>query len=167
MDKSGSFRIMKNLITVLCLLMSIGFGQLDKYEPYLSPGIQLGFNSDKGFFYGLQISMGVSYSPEEYIYSPSICFGFKKYNKSRLNEKYIDLQMMSLPDGRVINQGFEDSKLVVPIGFGVGINHFNGQSNMRIKGYTWFGSCFTIGYNIKEESFNLSLIPVLPISDSM
>ena len=74
---------------------------------------------------------------------------------------------MSLPDGRVINWGFEDSKLVIPIGFGVGINHFNNQSNMRVKGYTWFGSCFTIGYNIKGKSFNLSLIPVFPISDSM
>ena len=56
--------------------MSFGWGVLDTYEPYLSPGIQLGFNSDKGFFYGFQISMGVSYSPEEYIYSSSICFGY-------------------------------------------------------------------------------------------
>ena len=151
---------MKNLISILCLLMSIGFGQLDKYEPYLSPGIQLGFNSDKGFFYGFQISMGVSYSPEEYIYSPSICFGFKKYNKSRLNEKYIDLQMMLLSDGRMVDGG-------LPIGFGIGINHFKGESSMRIKGYTWLFSCITIDYYIKRMLFNRSLIPVFPISEMM
>ena len=54
--------------------MVLGWGKLDKYEPYLSPGVQIGFNSNKELFYGFQISMGVSYSPEGYIYSPSICF---------------------------------------------------------------------------------------------
>ena len=53
------------------------------------------------------------HSSEGYIYSPSICFGLKKYNRSELREKYIDLQMMLLPDGRVVDGGF-------PIGFGIG-----------------------------------------------
>ncbi len=139
--------------------MVVGWGQLDKYEPYLSPGIQIGFNSKMELFYGFQISMGVTYSPEKYIYSPSICFGLKKYFNSNIKEKYIDLQIMSLPDGR-IDGGF-------PIGFGVGKNFIDSQSNIRIKGYTWFVSCLTFDYNFKKKLSNLSLIPVFPITESM
>ena len=126
-------------------------------EPYISPGLQIGFNSNKEFFYGFQLSAGILHYPTSHIYySPSICFGLKKYSKSKLTEKYIDLQMMSLPDGR-----FDG---VIPIGFGIGMNHSNGQSNMRIKGYTWFMSCITLDYDIKRKLYNTSLIPVLPIS---
>tara|TARA_B100000029_G_scaffold242559_1_gene239825 strand:+ start:1080 stop:1553 length:474 start_codon:yes stop_codon:yes gene_type:complete len=146
-------------IIFICLLMVVGWGQLDKYEPYLSPGIQIGFNSKMELFYGFQISMGVTYSPEKYIYSPSICFGLKKYFNSNIKEKYIDLQIMSLPDGR-IDGGF-------PIGFGVGKNFIDSQSNIRIKGYTWFVSCLTFDYNFKKKLSNLSLIPVFPITESM
>jgi len=154
----------------LLLFMSFGWGTLDRYEPYLSPGIEIGFNSNKELFYGFQISMGVSY-PSDYnqgiLYSPSICFGFKKYHKSNLNEKYIDLQMMSFPDGRLVNWGFEDWNFIAPIGFGVGVNYFNDQSSMRIKGYTWFMSCLTFDYDFKRKLSNISLIPVFPISDRM
>ena len=147
-------------IIFICLLMVVGWGKLDKYEPYISPGIQIGFNSNKELFYGFQISMGVSYSSEGYIYSPSICCGLKKYFKSNIKEKYIDLQIMSLPDRRVIDGGF-------PIGFGVGKNFIDSQSNIRIKGYTWFVSCLTLEYNFKKKLSNLSLVPVFPISESM
>ena len=102
---------MKKLIYLF--ILSVGLGQLDQYEPYLSPGIQIGYNSNKELFYGFQISMGVSTSPHGYIYSPSVCLGSKKYVKSKMKENYIDLQIMSLPDGRVVDGGF-------PIGFGVG-----------------------------------------------
>ena len=152
---------MKNLIIILSLI-SFGWGTLDKYEPYITPGIQIGFNSNKELFYGFQISMGVSYSPDYnqgILYSPSICFGFKKYNKSKLNEKYIDLQMMSLPD--------LDGDAFIPIGFGVGVNHFNDQLSIRIKGYTWFISCLTFDYNLNRKLSNISLIPIFPISDRM
>ena len=126
-------------------------------EPYISPGLQIGFNSNKEFFYGFQLSAGILHYPTSHIYySPSICFGLKKYSKSKLTEKYIDLQMMSLPDARYDGG--------IPIGFGIGMNHSNGQSNMRIKGYTWFMSCITLDYDIKRKLYNTSLIPVLPIS---
>ena len=127
-------------------------------EPYISPGLQIGFNSNKEFFYGFQLSAGILHYPTSHIYySPSICFGLKKYSKSKLTEKYIDLQMMSLPDARYDGG--------IPIGFGIGMNHNDeGQSNMRIKGYTWFMSCITLDYDIKRKLYNTSLIPVLPIS---
>ena len=155
-----NFRYKTILLLIFFSFMSVGWGQLDKYEPYLSPGIQIGLNSNKELFYGVQISMGVLHSSEGYIYSPSICFGLKKYNRSELREKYIDLQMMLLPDGRVVDGGF-------PIGFGIGTNHFKGESSMRIKGYTWLFSCITIDYDIKRKLFNRSLIPVFPISEMM
>ncbi len=147
-------------LLIFLSFMSVGWGKMDKYEPYISPGIQIGLNTNKELFYGFQISIGVLHSPEGYIYSPSICFGFKKYNSSKLKEKYIDLQMMLLSDGRMVDGG-------LPIGFGIGINHFKGESSMRIKGYTWLFSCITIDYNIKRKLFNRSLIPVFPISEMM
>ena len=150
---------MKKLI--LILIFGIGWGNYARSaEPYISPGLQIGFNSNKEFFYGLQLSAGIlTTSTSHIIYSPSICFGLKKYSKSKLGERYIDLQMMSLPDGRYVD-GF-------PIGFGIGMNHSNGQSNMRIKGYTWLFSCITLDYDIKRKLFNRSLIPVFPISEMM
>ena len=50
-----------SFILIFIPLISFGWGNLDKYEPYLSPGIQIGFNLNKELFYGFQISMGVSY----------------------------------------------------------------------------------------------------------
>ena len=147
----------------LLLIVGIGwcgyFSSRAETEPYISPGLQIGFNSNKEFFYGFQLSAGILHYPTSHIYySPSICFGLKKYSKSKLTERYIDLQMMSLPDGGYIVVGG------IPIGFGIGMNHSNGQSNMRIKGYTWFMSCITLDYDIKRKLYNTSLIPVLPIS---
>ena len=149
---------MKKLIYLF--ILSGGLGQLDQYEPYLSPGIQMGYDSNKELFYGFQISMGVSTSPHGYIYSPSVCLGLKKYIKSKMKENYIDLQIMSLPDGRVVDGGF-------PIGFGVGKSFINGHSNLRIKGYSWFISCLTLDYSINNKLFNISIIPVFPISEAM
>ena len=142
------------------LFLSFIFGKLDKYEPYLSPGLQIGLNSKREFFYGFQFSTGLLTSPKNYIYSTSICFGFKKYLKTKNKENYIDLQFMSLPDRRLINDG-------IPIGFGIGKKYLKGKSELRIKGYSWFISCITIDYSYQEKQFNISLIPVFPISEWM
>ena len=53
--------------------------------------------------------------------------------------------------------------LELPIGFGIGINHFKSESSMRIKGYTWLFSCISLDYDIKRKLFNRSIIPVLPL----
>ena len=52
--------------------------------PYISPGIQIGYNFDKGFFYGFQISMGIAYfHTNHYIFSPSMSYSLKKYFNSK------------------------------------------------------------------------------------
>nr|AGO88054.1 hypothetical protein [uncultured bacterium 125003-E23] len=79
---------MKKLYIFLCVLFLIdfGWGQLGPFS-YISPGIQFGYNSKKGFFYGYQISMGfkvrdsINDEFSDIPYIPSICFGLKRNNK--------------------------------------------------------------------------------------
>ena len=153
---------MKKLILLsFLIIVGIGWSEVESVEPYISPGIQIGFNSNKEFFYGFQLSAGILHSStSNIIYSPSICFGLKEYPKSTLREGYIDLQMMALPNGSH-DGGF-------PIGFGIGMNHNDeGQSNMRIKCYTWIMFCITLDYDIKSKLSNTSFIPVFPIAAMM
>jgi len=150
---------MKKLIFIL--IFGILWGKHMRFaEPYISPGLQIGFNSNKEFFYGLQLSAGVLiHSKSNHIYSPSVCYGYKRFFKSNINEQYIDVQMMSLPDTRYAVKG-----LPLPIGFGLG-NDFSGDKIItRIKGYSWLFTCITLDYNIKNKLYNISLIPVLPIA---
>ena len=153
---------MKRQIILSLLLITFGWGEKNKLSPYISPGIQLGYNTDKGLFYGFQISVGFSYfGPNWYIYLPSVCYGDKRYFKSKNKEKYFDIQIMSLPDTRGNPSG-----LPIPLGVGVGRNYSNEGSSIRVKGYTWLFSCITFDYEIKNKSKNISLIPILPIGDS-
>ena len=79
---------MKRQIILSLLLITFGWGEKNKLSPYISPGIQLGYNTDKGLFYGFQISVGFSYfGPNWYIYLPSVCYGDKRYFKSKNKEK--------------------------------------------------------------------------------
>ena len=155
---------MKKLYILLCVLFLIdfGWGQLGPFS-YISPGIQFGYNSKKGFFYGSQISLGIkvrdSINDEfsEISYIPSICFGLKRNNK-KLNEKYIDFQTIFFSNDMV--EWWDEIK--PPIGIGIGKNFSKNSSNYRLKGYTWLLTCFTIDYELERKSFNFSLIPIFP-----
>lgn len=122
--------------------------------PYISPGIQVGVNSSKGFFYGFQVSVGIIYEPNNSLYTPSLCFGYKKYKKSTNNEGFIDLQS-------VYSYYYDDFP---KFGIGIGKNFSNGTSSIRIKGYLWLITSFTYDYEFKKKLHNYSLIPVFPIS---
>ena len=135
-------------------------------EPYISPGLQIGFNSNKEFFYGFQLSVAMLInSKSSYINSPSICYGYKRVFNSKLNEKYIDVQIMFLPDTR--GNIDEKSMNAIPIGLGIGIDFSGDKKITRIKGYSWLFACITLDYNIKRKLFNTSLIPVFPIAAMM
>ena len=138
---------------------SVMWGQMGPFS-YISPGVQIGFNSTHGLFYGIQISIGFSIDEEndypfDRWYIPSICYGFKRFHK-KYNEQYIDFQVISISENPTDN-------FKIPIGLGIGKNYSQNMSNIRLKGYTWFISNFTVDYNIKQTSYNYSLIPVLPI----
>ena len=153
---------MKKLI--LILIFAIGWGNHARSaEPYISPGLQIGFNSNKEFSYGLQLSAGVLInSKSNHIYSPSVCFGYKRIINSQKRERYFDFQVMSLPDTRSNVNG-----LLIPIGIGVGIGNSGDRTFRRIKGYTWFFSCITFDYNMSNKSYDFSILPVLPIASMM
>ena len=153
---------MKKLYILLCVLFLVdfGWGQSGLFS-YISPGIQFGYNSKKGFFYGYQISMGfkvrdsINDEFSDIPYIPSICFGLKRNNK-KLNEKYIDFQTIFFS-----NDVWWD-EIKPPIGIGIGKNFSKNSSNYRLKGYTWLLTCFTIDYELERKSFNFSLIPIFP-----
>ena len=75
---------MKKLYILLCVLFLIdfGWGQLGPFS-YISPGLQIGYNSKEGIFYGFQTSIGIKVPDSikdnftETSFIPSICFGFK------------------------------------------------------------------------------------------
>ena len=147
------------IFILVFLLMNISLSQIGPFG-YISPGIQVGINNNQGLFYGFQFSIGLRINEEkEYPfdrwYIPSICYGFKRFHK-KYNEQYIDFQVISISDHPT-----DDFK--IPIGVGIGKNYSKNIFNNRIKGYMWFLSNFTIDYEIKQSSYNFSLIPVLPI----
>ena len=151
---------MKKLILLsFLIIVGIGWSEVESVEPYISPGLQIGFNSNKEFFYGFQLSAGIIIdSKDNFVKSPSICYGYKKIFNSKLNEQYIDVQMT------VIKDSIAD---FFPIGFGLGMDLSGDKNITRIKGYSWLFSCITLDYNIKRKLFNTSLIPVLPIAAMM
>ena len=142
--------------------MVVGWGSWGPIS-YISPGIQIGYNNNEGIFYGFQISTG--FTPpksiknhfSEFTFIPSICFGFKRYHK-KYNEKYIDLQ------STFYKHSVYD-KLEPPIGIGFG-KYFD-SSNIRFKLFTWYITSFTFDYELKKNSFNFSLIPLLPLGFSI
>ena len=152
---------MKKLLIILLLIVGCVKGETGIY---ISPGIQIGFNSNHRFFYGYQISFGKELDYKQYsdvFITSSICYGYKRYFNSKMKEIFLDIQMSVVPDPM-----YGDGVLRwddIPIGLGVGMNRSNGKSNMRIKAYTWLFSCITIDYEIKTRVHNISLIPVLPI----
>ena len=72
----------RNMIYLILFMTSICRSNI-----YVSPGIQIGFNSNDGFFYGYQFSIGHSnkylndfFSTERFLI-PSFCYGFKRIHK--------------------------------------------------------------------------------------
>ena len=123
---------------------------------YVSPGIQIGFNSNQGFFYGYQISVGVfSSSMEAGVpvgFVPAISTGVKKYHKTKNRETYTDLQI---------------TKMVVPAGIGFGKINKGNISSYRIKTFFWLYSNYCFDFELENKSYNITAIPTLPISSSL
>ena len=122
---------------------------------YVSPGIQIGFNSNQGFFYGYQISVGVfSSSMEAGIpvgFVPAISTGVKKYHKTKNRETYTDLQI---------------TKVVVPAGIGFGKINKGNISSYRIKTFFWLNLNYCFDFELENKSYNITAIPTLPISSA-
>ena len=115
-------------------------------------------NSIQGLFYGYQLSMGIVFKTGDHTlpisFVPSVCYGYKVYHKSKMVEKYKDLQITKFH--KKITPNF-------PIGIGFGKIITEGNSTLRIKGYVWEFSNITFDYELSNKSYNLSLIPVVPL----
>ena len=143
----------------LLIIISTSYGSDDGSDAliYLSPGIQIGFNGK--YFYGFQLSVGYIHNSKSQIsFSPSICYGYKKYFYEKNHEKYIDLQIL------LHNAIDPYDSFNPPLGFGLGKIYSKDNSSFRIKGYTCLLGCYTYDYEIKNNIHNYSLIPVLPLS---
>ena len=142
-----SYSIIQGLVFFCILYCGAGL--------YVSPGIQIGFNSNQGFFYGYQISVGVfSSSMEAGIpvgFVPAISTGVKKYHKTKNRETYTDLQI---------------TKMVVPAGIGFGKINKGNISSYRIKTFFWLYSNYCFDFELENKSYNITAIPTLPISSA-
>lgn len=149
------------LILFICPLFGQEFGNYKISSPYLSPGIQIGINSDKNIFWGFQLSAGIiirGNAPNESVktldfISPAFCYGYRKYFKAKNKEKYYDLQVTIIPD-----------LYDLPIfGFGIGRIISDEHSSFRFKSYTFLLAAASIDYVFNTRKINMSIIPVLPI----
>ena len=91
---------------------------------YVSPGIQIGFNTNQGFFYGYQISLGLFFDSAEASipvgFTPALSGRYKKYHTSKKIETYTDIQ---LTYSMVEIQSFG-----MPIGFEIGKSKSRNES---------------------------------------
>ena len=78
-------------LLILSLLYS------EDHGVYVSPGTQIGFNTDQGFFYWYQISIGLFFDSAEASipvgFTPALSRGYKKYHTSKKIETYTDIQL--------------------------------------------------------------------------
>jgi|TARA_B100001079_G_C16147897_1_gene398557 hypothetical protein len=158
---------MINRIIPLLLFIGLASGQdYDYYKirsPYISPGIQIGINANKQLFWGFQLSGGLiiqGHAPNENIetldfINPAVTYGYKKYFKSKISEKYLDLQVTVFPD-------IHDSPI---IGVGIGKIKSDDYSSLRLKAYTWALVAAVFDFELKTGETNFSLIPVIPIGN--
>ena len=149
-----SYSIIQGLVFFCILYCGAGL--------YVSPGIQIGFNSNQGFFYGYQISVGVfSSSMEAGIpvgFVPAISTGVKRYPKSKNRETYTDLQLTY--------SMFEILDMGIPAGIGFGKINKGNISSYRIKTFFWLYSNYCFDFELENKSYNITAIPTLPISSA-
>ena len=148
------YSIIQGLVFFCILYCSAGL--------YVSPGIQIGFNSNQGFFYGYQISVGVfSQHMEAGIpvgFVPAISTGVKKYHKSKNRETYTDIQLTY--------SMFQLPNLGIPAGLGFGKINKGNISSYRIKTFFWLYSNYCFDFELENKSYNITAIPTLPISSN-
>ena len=158
------------MIRYISLLLFIGIISGQDYDygrlrsPYISPGFQIGTNFDKQYFWGIQLSGGLiiqSFNPNEHIdfdfICPAICYGYRKYFKSKKRENYYDFQITAFTD--IMDAPFP------PINFGIGRIQSDDYNSLRIKVYTPILFCPVLDFEFETRKFNFSLISVAPIGN--
>ena len=147
-----SYSIIQGLVFFCILYCGAGL--------YVSPGVQIGFNSNQGFFYGYQISVGVFSSYQEAGvpngFVPAISTGVKKYHKTKNRETYTDLQLTYIPC----------SYMLIPPDIGFGKINKGNISSYRIKTFFWLYSNYCFDFELENKSYNITAIPTLPLSSA-
>jgi len=102
---------MKKLLFIILLLVGLGFGHSNSYHgiitPYISPGIQMGFNKDKIFFLSYQLTLGLGFKlgthfEDTFPLFVGKTFGVRTYfpeNKPANTYKYSDMQLATFFGG--------------------------------------------------------------------
>jgi len=143
------------------VLSSILFGSNQETGAYISPGLQIGYNSHQGLFFGFQVTSGLYFERIEFDFPigpiPAISKGYKYYPKLKKWESYTDFQL-TYPTIIWKDLGY------IPIGVGFGKSKYEGNTGYRLKTYIWFYSNITFDFNPKNRILNYSLIPVIPLS---
>ena len=152
-----------SLLLFIGLVWGQDYGYYKIRSPYISPGIEIGVNSNKQLFWGVQLSGGIiiqGHAPNENIetldfISPAVTYGYKKFFKTKICEKYLDLQVTVFSD-------IHDSPM---IGIGFGKIKSDDFTSLRLKVYSWALVAGVFDFELKTGKTNFSLIPVIPIGN--
>ena len=149
---------MKKLI-LLSILLIVGHSQLLGSDGfYISPGIQIGINSSKEYFFSYQTTFGATFGFEADYGLPGITLGRRHYKteiKKGETYNYIDAQI-SIP---VLH--------LAVVGTGVGIIYDNSKIFYKYKlfsGLVGLGTCDYINFENKPK-MHFGGFVVLPISN--
>ena len=151
---------MKKLI-LLSVILFVGCSQLLSAGGfYISPGIQIGVNSSKEYYFSYQATFGATFGFEEDYGLPGITLGRRHY-KTKMKKwetyNYIDAQI-SIPE--IIAE-------TIVVGTGVGIIYGNSNIFYKYKlfaGYFGLGTFDYINFNNKSK-MHFGGFVVLPITN--
>ena len=138
---------MKKLLLFTALLIVINLEYIQ--AEYLSPGIQIGINSSKEFFYSYQLTYGLNSS--ELLGMPGVTFGRRHFYRNKKEWKsynYFDIQYS-----------------LFIVGGGIGFMFNKSEVFFKYKFFTGYFGLFTYDYiDFKDKSKNhLGAFGVLPI----
>ena len=150
------------LLLFISLIWGQDYGYYKIRSPYISPGIEIGVNSNKQLFWGVQLSGGIiiqGHAPNENIetldfISPAVTYGYKKFFKTKICEKYLDLQVTVFSD-------IHDSPM---IGIGFGKIKSDDFTSLRLKVYSWALVAGVFDFELKTGKTNFSLIKKILIT---
>ena len=150
---------------IMLLVVSVGFGHFKSYHgaitPYISPGIQIGFNDQNSFFLSCQLTLGFGCKLGNHLEDTLPIFLGKTYGfrKSFIKNKSVEVLK------------YTDTQLATPIG-GIGRGYiYDSDGNSFKRHKYWIGG---FGLICNEKIFykdiiksQFSIMVVLPFPIEM
>jgi hypothetical protein len=146
---------------IFLLMVTVGIHADEDVQPYLSPGIQIGYGFGDGFFMGSQLTLGWVTIEDAWTvspFNPGITLGVRKsFGGNKIQISYADIQI---------------SAVVAGLGIGIATTRSK-ATNERIFGKRvklWAGGLGLLTYDYSQipgvqQTHHFGLMGVLPIAE--